>query len=180
MLWEYISTMLCSLTKCKCLIWYFFYFEMKYLENSMVCSCFAVYVLTNNTRFVPYFESCMTALCIYWRMIHNATNTPIRITTQNELFVTGGNVGDPFSVNPTDGIILLAGRLDAETQSSYELTITASDGYNPVSTTVSCISHFISAAFRTFSAIRCDQYILGRRQCFCSTFLVAQFPCYII
>ena len=27
----------------------------------MVFSCFAVYVLVNNTRVVPYFESCMAA-----------------------------------------------------------------------------------------------------------------------
>ena len=32
----------------------------------MVCSCFAVYVLVNNTRFVPYFESCMVALTMYY------------------------------------------------------------------------------------------------------------------
>ena len=31
----------------------------------MVFSCFAVYVLANNTRVVPYFESCMAPLGPY-------------------------------------------------------------------------------------------------------------------
>ena len=38
------------------------YFD-KYLENNtwLVFICFAVHVLANNTRVVPYFESCMVA-----------------------------------------------------------------------------------------------------------------------
>ena len=35
----------------------------------MIFSCFAVYVLANNTQVVPYFESCMVTLGDYTRRI---------------------------------------------------------------------------------------------------------------
>ena len=36
----------------------------------MVCSCFTVYVLANNTWFVPFFESRMVALSILFSFLY--------------------------------------------------------------------------------------------------------------
>ena len=39
------------------------------LTLNLIFSCFAVYVLANNTRVVPYFESCMASLILYHNLV---------------------------------------------------------------------------------------------------------------
>ena len=53
----------------------------------MVFSCFAVYVLANNTRVVPNFESCMVALLetMYYSHSYIYTGCPKQKYTQANL-----------------------------------------------------------------------------------------------
>ena len=46
------------------------------------------------------------------------------------LFIAGGNDDDKFSIDSENGNIVLAGKLDWETKTQYNLTIQASDGVN--------------------------------------------------
>lgn len=50
------------------------------------------------------------------------------------------NVQTPFTVGPADGLLRVSGRLDRETKSSYELTITAKDRGEPPKATQSKIT----------------------------------------
>ena len=51
--------------------------------------------------------------------------------------ITGGNDGGQFSIDGWEGFILVTGRLDYESKSSYELTVTGTDpGGRSDSTTV--------------------------------------------
>lgn len=48
--------------------------------------------------------------------------------------ITAGNVGNKFTIDRLAGFVTVARSLDREVKSSYLLTITVSDGYNPVDT----------------------------------------------
>ena len=49
--------------------------------------------------------------------------------------ITGGNTGNKFTINSSNGLIETAGALDYETTSSYTLTVTATDEHNATGTT---------------------------------------------
>ena len=51
-------------------------------------------------------------------------------------FSSAGNDDGAFFIHPLGGIITVAQPLDSETKASYDLTITASDGFNQVSRSV--------------------------------------------
>ena len=50
--------------------------------------------------------------------------------------VTGGNEGSVFSIDPENGNVIVARRLDWETRSRYNLSIMATDGIHRVYTEV--------------------------------------------
>jgi len=45
--------------------------------------------------------------------------------------ITGGNVGAAFAINPSTGVVSVAGPIDFETLSAYSLTVTATDSGTP-------------------------------------------------
>lgn len=55
------------------------------------------------------------------------------------LLLTGGNADSRFDVDKASGTIIIAGDLDAEWQSNYNLTVEATDGTRSVSTQVFCL-----------------------------------------
>lgn len=52
---------------------------------------------------------------------------------------TGGNADSRFDVERASGTIIIAGALDAEQQSNYNLTVEATDGTRSISTQVFCL-----------------------------------------
>lgn len=60
------------------------------------------------------------------------------------LHYTGGadyNDFPMFSIHPNDGVVQVAGKLDYESKSQYNLNISVTDGYNTVYTGVSVYSY---------------------------------------
>lgn len=55
------------------------------------------------------------------------------------LVLKGGNTGNHFDVEKASGTIIIAGALDAEWQSNYNLTVEATDGTRSISTQVFCL-----------------------------------------
>lgn len=55
------------------------------------------------------------------------------------LVLTGGNIDSRFDVDKASGTIIIAGALDAEWQSNYNLTVEATDGTRSISTQVFCL-----------------------------------------
>lgn len=53
--------------------------------------------------------------------------------------IKGGNTGSRFDVEKASGTIIIAGALDAEWQSNYNLTVEATDGTRSISTQVFCV-----------------------------------------
>ena len=51
-------------------------------------------------------------------------------------FVSDGNEGDVFSVDPQNGNVIIARQLDWETRSWYNLSIMATDGFHRIYTQV--------------------------------------------
>lgn len=55
------------------------------------------------------------------------------------LVLTGGNSDSRFDAERASGTIIIAGALDAERQSNYNLTVEATDGTRSISTQVFCL-----------------------------------------
>ena len=51
-------------------------------------------------------------------------------------FVSDGNEGDVFSIDPQNGNVIIARQLDWETRSTYNLSIMATDGLHRIYTQV--------------------------------------------
>ena len=54
-------------------------------------------------------------------------------------FTSDGNLGDLFAIDSKSGVITLAGTLDYETANTHRLTVSASDGTNMATTTVTIL-----------------------------------------